>query len=77
MKNSVSFARPGLFAAAAAACAVAIALGPLAPATPETVGAGQGAAYLDCARILPQRVLEPDLIALCSVHAFTDAQAAA
>lgn len=77
MKATVSFTMHCLFAAVAAACAVAIAVGPIAQETPETVGAGQGAAYLDCARILPHKVLEPDLVTLCSVHAFIAGQAAA
>lgn len=77
MKDHVSFARHCLFAAAAAVCAGAIAVGPIAQATPETAGAGQGTAYLDCARILPVRVLEPDLVSLCSVFASTAGRAAA
>ena len=70
MARTLSFATYCLIAAAAGACAVAIALGPTAPEVPDGQPSGDGASgYLDCSRVFPDRVVEPDLVAECSVVA--------
>jgi tripartite-type tricarboxylate transporter receptor subunit TctC len=71
MKRTVSAAKYCLFAAAAVACALAIALWPPEQEVLKLVPASPGTAYLDCARIQVERVSRPDLVAPCSVLAST------
>lgn len=69
MNRTASVAKYCLFAAAAGACAVAMALRPPEQEIPRMVAATQGTAYLDCAVVQRDRVPEPDLEAPCSMVA--------
>jgi hypothetical protein len=68
MNSTVSFAKYCLFAAAAGACATAIAVWAPEQGIPEVFPSGNTTGYLDCARVLSER-LDPDLVALCSMQA--------
>lgn len=76
MKKSMSLAAHCLFAAAAVACALAIALHAPGPEVPGTAPSAPDTGYLDCARVLSTRAVEPDLVALCSMVAVVAANAA-
>lgn len=67
--NTVSFAKYFVFAAAAGACAVAIALRPPEQEILKMVPAVQRTVYLDCAVVQRDRMVEPDLVAPCTMLA--------
>jgi hypothetical protein len=66
MKSTHPFVRYCVWVSAAAACAAAMAMRPPQPAPPAAGVAQAKAAYLDCAYVAPGRVLEPDLLTVCS-----------
>jgi hypothetical protein len=69
MKSSHPFVRYGACVSIAAACAAAIAMRPPPQELPDLRVAAADAAYLDCSRVSPGRVLEPDLVIVCSMVA--------
>lgn len=69
MKNTVSFAKYCLIAASAGACAAAIALRPPEQEILKMAPAVQRTAYLDCAVVQRDRMVEPDLVAPCTMLA--------
>ena len=69
MKSSHPFVRYCVCVSTAAACAAAMAMR-LPQQEPPEVPAGEWkAAHLDCARVSPGRLLEPDLVIVCSMVA--------
>lgn len=69
MKNTVSFAKYCLFAAAAGACAAAMVLRPPEEEILKTLPALQRTAYLDCGVVQRDRLVDPDLEAPCTMLA--------
>lgn len=70
MNNIRPVARYFICVSAAAACAAAVAMcSPHEDAWDFVATAEAKTAYLDCTRIAPAQVLEPDLVTVCSVVA--------
>lgn len=69
MNSSHPFVRYGVCVSAAAACAAAMAMRPPSQELPDLRAGEPAVAYLDCSRVSPGRVVEPDLVLVCSMMA--------
>lgn len=69
MKSTLSFAKYCLIAFASGACAAAIALRPPEQEILKMVPELQRTAYLDCAVVQRDRMVDPDLVAPCTMLA--------